>query len=510
MARQGSGDRGGAGTLETDGANTIPAVQPRAEQSRRRAGLVALALILLAGAALRVGYAWNPFDPQVLDARAYARIARSIDADGTFAQRGAFTPADVQPASNYSPGLPLLVGGLYRVTGGVNERLARVVLALVASLSVLFAYLIGRRLAGAVAGLIGAAAVAAYPAFLEYGGMLMTEPLGATLLSGSVLAMLRASDRPGIVRWLGPGLLLGGTALVRPEYLAIAALLGIAVFARGARREPGAALAQAAALLAGVVVVVAPWTVRNIVALDRFVPISTGGGQVLFAGTYLPSGGDPLKVGQAVLERNPAVRRELLGAGPAARSAGLAPRILLSQARPPGGGTPRQALSQRTIEPQPPTLERILATLAAKRHPGLDSDVALARMGKDQLIRDLSEEPWRYAGFLADKLSLMWLHGPRGVMHEPPWALLHFLLIGFGAVGLVALVARRRWEALVLATVLVAITLVGLVLVASPRRVLVAIPLLAPLAGMGVICSWEWARRRIPEPGLDPRPTVDG
>ena len=125
-----------------------------------------------------------------------------------------------QPSSNYSPGLPLFVAGLYEVTGGVHERLARVVLAVIGALSVLFAYLIGRRLAGtqrprqvrslecppgprlvSYAGdrrlnvwpaLVGALVVAIYPALLEYQGMLMSEPLAATLLSGGVLAVLWA------------------------------------------------------------------------------------------------------------------------------------------------------------------------------------------------------------------------------------------------------------------------------------------------------------------------------
>ncbi len=490
-----------------------PAIRRRiAELAARnggRAGFTALVLILLAGAALRIGYAWDPFEPQVLDARAYARIARSLEQDGSFAQRGDFTPAEVQPASNYSPGLPLLVGGLYRLSGGVDTRLAREVLALIASLSVLFAYLIGRRLAGPGAGLIAAGAVAAYPALLEYGGMLMTEPLGATLLSGSVLAILRAADRPGVARWLGPGLLLGATAMVRPEYLGIAAVIALLLFARslrpqGARR----ALAQAAVLLAGVAIVVAPWTVRNLIVLDRFVPISTGGGQVLFAGTYLPSGGDPLKVGEAVLERNPSVRRELMAGGPAPPPDGQDPRILLSQPRPPGTGNPRQALSQRTAAPEQPTLERILATLAAQRHPGVDSDVALARMGRDQLWNDITKHPWRYAGFLANKLNLLWLHGPRSVMREPAWALLHFLLIGFGAIGLAALIAARRFEALLIGGILLSITLIGLLLVASPRRVLIAVPLVAPLAGTGVLFCLEALRRRLPAPETGPRPTV--
>src|ERR1044072_62275 len=87
-----------------------------------------------------------------------------------------------QPASNYSPGLPLFVSGIYKLSGGVHERFARLALALIGSLAVLFTYLIGRRLSGPLAGLVGAVAVAVYPALLEYQGLLMGEPLAATLL----------------------------------------------------------------------------------------------------------------------------------------------------------------------------------------------------------------------------------------------------------------------------------------------------------------------------------------
>ncbi|HWW66910.1 MAG TPA: glycosyltransferase family 39 protein, partial [Solirubrobacterales bacterium] len=275
-----------------------------------RAGLAALAAILLLGLGLRADYAWQGRAP-VFDAVAYGRIARSLDEDRGFTLGRKAT----QPADNYSPGLPLFVAGLYKLSGGVHERFARIVLALAGALSVLFAYLIGRRLSGPAAGLIGAFAVAIYPAFLEYQGMLMSEPLATTLLSGAVLAILWAASvdrsRPSRARWLVPGLLLGATAMVRPEYLAVAFLVALVVFAREARTAWRRSLTGAAILLAGVVLVVAPWTIRNAIALHRLVPISTGGGQVLFAGTYLPSGGDPQKVGEEVLKRHPGLRRQL-------------------------------------------------------------------------------------------------------------------------------------------------------------------------------------------------------
>jgi len=460
-----------------------------------RAGLAALIAILLLGLGLRLGEAWDGRAP-VYDATAYAAIAASLDEGKGFTVGAQAT----QPSSNYSPGLPLLVAGMYEASGGVHERFARVVLALIGTLSVLFAYLIGRRLGsllgrpphrprssevGVVAvpeaplvslpayskvnspivwsALVGALAVAVYPALLEYQGMPMGEPLAATLLSGGVLAVLWAWDG-GWARWLLPGALFGALALVRPEYLAVAALVAVVVFAREARLDWRHSLLHAAVFLGAALVVIAPWTIRNAAALDRFVPISTGGGQVLFAGTYLPSDGDPEKVGTEVVERHP----ELF--------------------------SPDAAQQLR--------LEQILARLAHARYPELESDQALSKMGKEQLWDDISEEPLEYAGFVAAKIGRIWSHGPRDVMREPIWEALHWALIALGLLGLAVLAWRRRWEALLLATIFLAITAISALLVASPRRVLVMIPLVAALAGVGI--AWISTALRSPS---DFRPT---
>ena len=52
------------------------------------------------------------------------------------------------------------------------------------------------------------------------------------------------------------------------------------------RRPPSSSLAFA--------LVLAPWTVRTFIVLDRFVPVTTGGGKALFVATYLPGGGRQL------------------------------------------------------------------------------------------------------------------------------------------------------------------------------------------------------------------------
>jgi len=441
-------------------------VSELAARNGGRIGLAALVAILLLGLGLRVGEAWDGRAP-VYDAQGYADIAIELERGNGFA----LGPGATQPATNYSPGLPLFVGGLYALTGGVHERAARLVLALLGTLAVLFTYLIGRRLSGPLAGLLAAGAVAVYPALLEYQGMLMSEPLAASLLSGAVFSILwtdapRAGgvphsgghaervrayggtrrDRTRAPQWLVPGVLLGALALVRPEYLAISFPVAVVVFARHGRDGWREGLVQALLMLAGLAIVVVPWTVRNEVALGRFVPISTGGGQVLFAGSYTPSGGDPEKVGVEVLKRHPELREEL---------------------------------------PKDPRLEQILAALAHQRYPDTEADAALARMGRERLWDDVSQRPVGYLGFLASKLWLIWGHGPRDVMRAPVWAVFHWLLLALGLLGLGVLGYRRRWEAALLGTVLLAATAIGLLLVASPRRALVTLPLLAALAGAG-------------------------
>ena len=201
---------------------------------------------------------------------------------------------------------------------------------------------------------------------------------------------------------------------------------------------------------------VAPWTVRNAFALNRFVSVSTGGGQVLYSGTYLPSDGNPEAVGAAVVAEHP----ELFG--------------------------PHAVENLR--------LEQILSRLAESKYPAMEPDKALSKLGKAQLENDVLHHTGEYVGFLAKKVGRIWSHGPRAVMREPVWEALHWVLLGLGLLGLALLAYYRRWEALMIGAVFLAITAISALLVASPRRVLVLIPLLSACAGAAM--AWIAAPRR--------------
>jgi hypothetical protein len=285
--------------------------------------------------------------------------------------------------------------------------------------------------------------------------MLMSEPLAAALLSGGVLAALWAWDG-GWVRWVLPGVMFGALAMVRPEYLGIAVLVALVIAVRQVRDDWRNSLLRAAVFLGAALVVIAPWTIRNAAALDRLVPISTGGGQVLFAGTYLPSNGDPERVGAELVAENPQLF------------------------------APPDAQRLR--------LEQILARLAHSRYPEMETDKALSKMGKEQLWDDVSDHIGEYAGFVATKVGRIWFHPARDVMRGFPWIVLQWALVILGLAGLALLAWQRRWEALLLGTIFLAITAISALLVASPRRVLVLAPLLAPLAAAAL--TWLTASFR--------------
>ncbi|MEK6278116.1 MAG: glycosyltransferase family 39 protein [Actinomycetota bacterium] len=456
-----------------------------------RAALVAILLLALC---LRIGFALTPADPQAPDSRGYARIAQSLYQDGRFEQRGNFVAGETQESSNYSPGLPIFVAGLYELSGGVHPEFARIVLAIIGTVGVFLAYLLGRRFGGPIAGLIAALLMATYPAMLEFQSMIMTEPLATTLLAGALLACFRASDRGGTLAWALPGLLLGLMAMVRPEYLMFGALLPLLALWRSRRATgPRPALVAAVAAALAFAIPILPWTIRNAIVLDRLVPISTGSGKVLYIGTYLPTGGDGTELRQELLERDPAMRRRLVNELQPARPAAADPWPLFSQLEPAEGLDPQVRLSQRLRGERVVELEQVLDQVAARRYPGTPTDVALGRMGRHNLSSNFGDDPFGMGEMLARKAYEAWITGPRATMLETPWRIWHALIVAFALLGMIVVAQRRRWEAVPFALLALAATALSALLIASPRRVIVILPVLAALAGTGVV----WLAERL-------------
>ena len=130
----------------------------------------------------------------------------------------------------------------------------------IGAVTIVLVGLLGRRAGGDRVGLIAAAICAAYPLMVATDAALMSETLYGALVAGTLLAAWRLLDRPALPIALGTGALIGLAALTRSEALLLVPLLAWPVAYRGGAGWP----LRAAAATAACVLVIAPWTIRNL------------------------------------------------------------------------------------------------------------------------------------------------------------------------------------------------------------------------------------------------------
>jgi 4-amino-4-deoxy-L-arabinose transferase-like glycosyltransferase len=258
----------------------------------RRRSTVVVAVVVLLALTMRVGYVVLTPDYRPLsDAGAYDALGVSLARDGTFAR----DPHRMGPgvrltgaSAIHPPGYPLFVAAVYRISGTsgtearwLAARLAQVILGVV---TVGLIGLVARRLWDRRVALWAAALAAVYVPLVVVGGTLLSEALFVPLLLGALLSALSYRDRGGRLRLVAAGALAGAAALTRDNGFVVAlACVPLVMGPRSAWSRGRLLAACAVPLLAAAVV--APWTVRNAMAVHAFVPVSDLDGGTL-AGTY--------------------------------------------------------------------------------------------------------------------------------------------------------------------------------------------------------------------------------
>jgi 4-amino-4-deoxy-L-arabinose transferase-like glycosyltransferase len=411
-----------------------------------RRTLIALALIAALGLLCRAVAVVHPVADPADDSHAYYALSKAIYEEGSYGE------PTFHDSSDWSPGAPWLYAGLFVVTGGPREGSIRILEALLGVGTILVVFFLGWRLGGRWPALLAALGVAIYPPFIHSVGEVMSEPPAMFSLPAAILAFLWAWDRKKPWAWLLPGFLFGVTAMFRPEYTLVAA--AFVVFAAGRwawEREWAFGATAIGLMLVALLLPIVPWTIRNIVVLERLVPISTGGGKALYVGTFYPADGEYQRVKAILYQRE------------------------TGKSLPPNS----QALNE--VPPTP------LFNHVAERYPELPRDSALGKIGKQNFSRYFGEHPLGYLGMTVRKVGRMWSSGVGEFMSTTLGRVLQIALVLLGIAGLVLLGFRRRWwETLCLAAPIVLVTAVGAVSLAAPRRNEILMTLIFPLAGLAV------------------------
>lgn len=195
------------------------------------------------------------------------------------------------PGAVRAPGHPALLAAVFGVFGEslLAARLAQVPLAL-ATVAMVFDLVRPRW--GARAAAISAAVVALHPTLVSYTHFLWSETLVSTLLVACVWTLDRFA-RSGREGWLAACGVATGLLVLSREMFAPLAFAAWAWAAAGA--DPWSRLRRGSLLLAPVVLLVLPWTLRNHALLGRWVAVSTTRWMPMAQGNLLPPDGSWLR-----------------------------------------------------------------------------------------------------------------------------------------------------------------------------------------------------------------------
>ncbi len=187
-----------------------------------------------------------------------------------------------EPTAFWPPAYSLVLAGYWKVAG-IGIESAKVLNAVLGALTIPFVYLLGRELYGRRVALAGAALFAVFPNAIAWVPVLFPEQL-FVLLFVAALWLLVAHPVPTVERWwplAAFGLLVGAATLTRGQG---AVLVPIALTYWLMRAGWRPALLGSAVSLAAAAAIISPWTARNWLELDAFVPIATNSGAALRAG----------------------------------------------------------------------------------------------------------------------------------------------------------------------------------------------------------------------------------
>jgi len=239
---------------------------------------------------------------------------------------------------------------------GDDQVFVKIVQAVVDSLTIVLIYFVMKEIFDPETALLSAGILSLYPFSAYLTISIASEPLFTFFLSGFVLSSVYAVRSTKRWYYCVTGILLGLATLTRGTTQFVPLMFPVMLILLGKRGRDS--IFCYTALCLSFVLVILPWTVRNYVVLDDFIPVATGGGIVVLMGSsekFLTIAGKP-EMYQAHI--------------------------------PPAGGTPSQ------------------------------NDKFFARAGLERHMVHLQTDPLGFVRFMAKKLARLWYATESGKNHN--------------------------------------------------------------------------------------------
>ena len=256
------------------------------QSHRRRVESLLIVAVVAVALVLRLAYALSVPNELTFDEPTYNDIVTNLltGRGYSFSGNAYYTSVPYSPTSFQEPMYPLFLVSIYRVTGLEAFKAARVVQAILNTISVILMMLIASRIWNRGSTIFVGAIAAVYIPFLYFTGLLMTENLFIFWLLIFVCLCVTAFQRNKTWWLFAVGVSYGIACLTCGMFLFFLPIL-LPIILYTWRRNPRPFLGTAF-LLAGVVIAIAPWTYRNYLVQNAFVPITTKAGYNLYVYTY--------------------------------------------------------------------------------------------------------------------------------------------------------------------------------------------------------------------------------
>ena len=223
----------------------------------------------------------NPyFDAPVMDPLFHHQWAQAFARGETFWNEAYFR----------APLYPWFLGVIYKLFGSDNLIIPRIVQIVIGSLSCGLTYLVGKQAFSRAVGALAGLTAATYWIFMYFEGELLLPVLLVFLDLLLLWALLWSRERNSRSAWLLCGLLLGVSAIARPNILLLAPALVAWIFVLQ-RPNWKRAAGYSFCLFLGTIAPIVPITIRNYVVGHDVALIATQGGVNFYIGNNPNSNG---------------------------------------------------------------------------------------------------------------------------------------------------------------------------------------------------------------------------